>query len=347
MPDVAQLSYQTTMPEYPDVSYQRWFNRYSHGSSSRLGAEITAWALGAPNYETWRQNQLDDYNARMSAYNTWLSTGAGIRASAKSGEYNPSYFQNGPAEASPLAYQDVNPGSGVSEMAQGISGIFHFIQAFQGMKLASEQIAGQKLKNEAQQIQNRYSERLLSGRAAGLNFQNDWLQMRNEGELYRQYFGLPELWKNGVFSPYGRGSYDLRQAGLGSFYQKADVDLTFRRAATDLARAQEDMAKWNAKEKKWFQDNIWQIQKDILNGQLTLQNGEIDFQAVRQKLYKAGVISNIANQTVNTAMNAIKSFIMPGLSLGTQLPGPTQFTSPYSPLGGGVDLSGYGAFGSY
>lgn len=315
MASSSPLSYQTTMPEYPDVSYQRWANMYGMGADSRLGQSINAWISGNPDYSTWRTNELDKYNAALSAYNTWLSTGAGQRASAESGSYNPSYFQGaGSPSASPLDFQDVRDNSGLSEMAQGISGIFQFAQAFAGMRMLSEQIAGQKLKNQAQDLTNRYLEGYLTRRNDNLGFQADRRQFEMEELLYPRWSSRPDLWKGGVFSPYGRQTYDLQDANRGFGYQRQVKDLDFIQSAIDLRESQEALNKASKREKDWFYENVYSIQKTILEHSRDLLKGTLDFQKTEQNLRKAGIIAGISVNVINAAVNAIKAFI-PGINI--------------------------------
>lgn len=316
MPFSSPLSYQTTMPEYPDVSYQTWANMYGMGAQTRLGQSLNAWISGHPDYGTWRTNTLDKYNADMSAYNTWLSTGAGQRASAESGNYNPSYFQGaGNPSASPLSYQDVKPNSGLSEMAQGIQGIFQFAQAFASMRMLAAQVAGQQLKNKAQDITNRYLETKLRLGNDLLGFQADRKQMDLEDLLYPRWSQHPELWKGGVFSPYGRGTYNLENVDKGFGYQRAVKDLNFLQAGIDLRKSQDALTKASKREKDWFYQNVYSIQKSILEHTRDILKGTYDFQKTEQDLRKAGIIAGIGVNVINAAVNAIKAFV-PGIHIG-------------------------------
>lgn len=311
------LSYQTTMPEYPDVSYEGYRKAYNWPDSwNRPGIAIDAWLNGMPDYNTWRTNRLDEYNAAMSAYNTWLSTGEGMRRSAESGNYNPSYFQAGQASASPLDYQSVPDESGFSQMAQGISGIFQFAQAFASMRMLSEQVAGQKLKNEAQAITNRYLDTKLSLGNDLLSFNADRKQFDLEDLLYPRWSKRPELWKGGVFSPYGRGTYNLENVDQGFGYQRSVKDLDFLQAGIDLRKSQDDLTKASKREKQWFYDNVYSIQKSILEHTRDILKGTYDFQKTEQNLRKAGIIAGIGVNVINAAVNAIKAFV-PGIKIGS------------------------------
>lgn len=310
------LSYQTTMPEYPDVSYESWANQFGGARGNRLGHALTAWANGHPDYSTWRTNTLDQYNAQMSAYNTWLQSGAGIRASAESGGYNPSYFDAGnKASASPLNYQDVADNSGLSEMAQGISGIFQFAQAFASMRMLGAQVAGQQLKNKAQEITNRFLEKKLSLQNDNLGFQADKRQFDLETLFYPRWSKRPELWSQGVFSPYGRGTYDLRDVPESFSYQRQSKDLDFLQAGIDLRKSQEALTNASKREKDWFRENVFEIQKDILLHTRDILKGTYDFQKTEQNLRKAGIIAGIGVNVINAAVNAIKAFV-PGIQIG-------------------------------
>lgn len=350
------LSYQTVMPEYPDVTYERYQNTYGlwdgRGSNS-----VNAWINGYPNYETWRTNLLDEYNARMSAYNTWLGTGAGQRASLESGNYNPSYFSGQNAAASGIDPGQVSEGAGFSEMAQGIKGIFDFAMAIMSIRSAiisnASKAAQTKLieqQTEAQRINNQYLEGILQGKTAGLNFQNDKRQFELESLFYPRWSKYPELWKGGVFSPYGRGSYDLRDADLSFGYQRQVKDLGLMDAAKNLRDSQNALLKASKREKDWYYENVFSIQKEILEHTRDILKGEYEFQPMEQKLRKAGIIANISVGVINAAVNAVRTFI-PALnsgvsSLSSILDSPA--SSPnLGPASGGLDLSGFGSYSPF
>lgn len=353
MANESPQSFQTTMPEYPDVSYQTWKSKYG-SQAGRLTDALTAWFNGDPNYETWRQNNLDDYNSKVSAYNAWASSPLGMRTQNEQAGYNASYSSGATSQGSPLSYQDVNPGNGFAEMAQGISGIFSFAQAIQGMKMLSEQIRGQQIKNgvtlqdlKSKEINNRYLDSLLSGKVTGMNFNNDKLQYDIEALFYPRWSKYPELWKGGAFSPYGRGTYDLRDADLSFGYQRAFNDIQAIRSATRLRDQQTEIAKLDQKAKEFYNTNLLELQKQILDGQLKLINGQVDFQPIEQELRKKAVNWGIGLQATNTVINGIKTALtfipgvggMPGLGGNSWTP---QFNSgnTWSP---GVDITS-GAF---
>lgn len=308
------LSYQTTMPEYPDVSYEAWRrNYYGDAYGTPFERFTTPIPTNRANYQNWRTNLLDKYNAQMSAYNTWLQTGEGRRASLLSGGYNASYYDGQSASASPLSYQEAPDNPGVLDMAQGLSGIFSFASALQGLKMMSSQIAGQELKNKAQAINNQYLESLLRGKVTQFGLKNDRQQFEIEQLFYPRWSKRPELWAQGVFSPYGREIYDLRDAQEGLGYQRAVADLDYLKAGKALRDSQSALAKASEREKTWYIENVMQIQKEILENQNKILSGEYDFQKTEFKLRKAGVIANIGVGTINAAVNAIKAFTPAGL----------------------------------
>lgn len=345
------LSYQTTMPEYPDVSYDAWLRQY-YGDDATYNWAKRAGIIPVPvnkaDYKTWRTNLLDDYNARMGAYNTWLQTGEGQRASAQSGGYNPSYFGAGSPSASPLDFSsDVAGPSPFSDMAQGISGLFQFAQAFGSLRMLTEQIAGQKLKNEAQEISNRYLDTTLSLKRDVLGFQADRKQHDLETLFYPRWSKHPELWSNGVFSPYGRGSYDLRGVDNSFEYQRQVKDLDLLDQAKALRIAQVALINANTKEKNWFIDNVNSIQKEILEKQRDLLSGQVDFLPIEQKLRKAGVIAGIGVDVINAAVNVIRSFVpsIRGLGSGSSSKSPYRYPDWMNGDGTGLDLGMFGSLG--
>ena len=309
------LSWQTTMPEYPDVSYEAWGNQFVSGS--RLGQALEAFFTGSSDYNTWRNNKLDKYNAAMSAYNTWLSTGEGQRASLESGNYNPSYNSLGAAQASPLNYQsDVAPSNGLSEMAQGLSGIFQFVQALQGMKMVSAQIAGQELKNKQQEIINAsLAEKLkwqnlgLFNSAAFQGYRADDQAFKTASNLYSVFGWKKDIAADEMFSPFGIQSYNLKPFSHSPLYQRAWADLAMVRSATLLRNTQKEMLNWNIKEKKFYVNSIQQIQKEFWDNQLALAKGELSFQPIAQKLRKQATQWGIGLNVANTAINAAKTVV--------------------------------------
>lgn len=341
------LSYQHVMPEYPDVSYEAWANTHGYSSSPRFLAWLDTIFAGRQTYKEWKEDQINGYNADVSAYNSWLGTGEGIRASAESGDYSPAYYGSGAgaASASPLNYQEVSDQSGFSEMAQGISGIFKFISALQGMKMVATQIAGQKLKNQAQQITNDMLPSILTGKLSGLNLKNDRSQFELEQLFYPRWSSHPELWKGGVFSPYGRGVYDLRDAEKSFGFQRAAADIDYRKAAKDLLDSQNALVTASKREKDWYRENLFDIQKDILLNQKKILQGEYDFQKTEQKLRKAGVIANISVGVVNALVNAVKTLSAGGLlsGIGSDVSSPSWGNLPgqsHSHAGGWDVLNG-------
>lgn len=373
MAENSPLSYQTTMPEYPDLDYQTYLKTYLYKDSydrekalaakfgheyvdhdwynaNRMWNEFDAWNSGKLGYNDWRTNQLDSYNGALGAYKIWLESGAGQRASAESGNYNPSYFEGaGSPSASPLSYGQTSASSGFSEMAQGISGIFQFAQAIQSVRLMASQIAGQNLKNQAQKINNLFLERILSGRVSGQNLRNDRQQFELEQLFYPRWSNRPELWKAGVFSPYGRETYDLRDAERGLGYQRAVADLDYLKAGKALRDSQSALMDASTREKKWYYDNVLKIEKEILENQNKILAGEYDFQKTEQRLRKAGIISNIGVGVINAAVNAVKAFSPAGL-LGSgsgSLSAPSWKPPFSSPVQDGLDMSGFGSWSPF
>lgn len=312
---------QMVFPEYPDVGYRRWQNLYGH-SSSRLGAAINAWALGNPNYSTWRQNQLDSYNAAVGAYNAWASSPQGHAAQNTAAGYNMSYDSGATSQGSPLSYQDVNPGNGFSEMAQGISGIIQFAQAVAGIKSMAVDIAskaagirGQELKNEAQEIQNKYLERTLRFRSMNFGYQADWNRMRNQAQIYSQFAGRKGVFGlNGMYTPTlgdERLEYFMDGTEKGFLYNRQNADLAFLRAGTSLRNQQKALGELSGKAQKFYIENLLPLQQQILSGQKSLQEVELKWSDIEHELRKKALNWQIGLQATNTVISAIKT----GLSL--------------------------------
>lgn len=352
------LSYQTTAPEIPDTSYEAYKRAigadgltYQGMPFNRAGIALWAHSAGKPSYDAWQSALMNTYNSQLSQYNTWLSTGEGIRKSAESGGYNPSYFDGGAASASPVDFQQGTESSGFSEMAQGISGIFQFASALQGLKMVSAQIAGQELKNKAQEITNRYLDTTLQYKRDSLGYQTDRRQFELESMFYPRWSKHPELWKGGAFSPYGRQTYDLREADNSLEYQRAVADLDYLKAGKTLRDSQSALLDASKREKEWYIDNVLEIQKEILEHQRDILRGEYDFQKTEQRLRKAGVIAGIGVNVINAAVNAIRTFTPAGLLGASGSPGSLSGKSWPIPLSypdnGGLDFSGFGSYSPY
>ena len=340
----SSLSWQTTMPDKPDVSYQAYKDTYGY-KAGRLTTAIGAWLNGDPSYSTWRQNVLDDYNMQMSAYNTWLQTGEGQRASLESGDYNPSYSQGvGSAQASPLDYQDTSESSGLQEIGQGISGFLSLISAVQGIRMMGAKIAGQEAQNNLLGIEAQYRDRLLYNKAGLSGFKADAQKFLNEQYLYSMYHDIPEITgpngAQGVFTNYGE--YDLSTTGKSLAYQKGFQDLEMMKAAVALRQAQKEYTHWNAKEREFYVNSIQTFVKDLAEWSSRSAKGAYDFQATEQKLRKQATQWGIGLNVANTAIGLAKSIaaFVPGGGMTAALSGPNFMPSAHytpSPYGSQED----------
>lgn len=336
------LSYQTTMPDPIDTSYQAYSSEMGL-SGPRFIQSIASWASGKPSYEQWQSAKQNDYNQRMSAYNTWLQSGAGIRASAESGAYNPSYFSNGAASASPVDYQVAPDANGFNELSQGIQGVFHFAQSIAGLQMMGAQIQGQNLKNKAQEIQNQWLDLMLMNKTYGLGYSADYRKMVNEA-LLGSRFGDPF----GGVRIYGTGTYDVGDWNKGFIYDRNFQDVARIKASIRLMDDQAALARASEKEKTWVRENLFEIQKQILQHSAGLLKGELDFQPIEQKLRKSGIIAGIGVNVINATANLVKTFLGGGVgnAVGGALSGLTSGKTAKPSFGGtGVDpfdLSGYG-----
>lgn len=361
MADVSPQSYQTTMPEYPDVSYTSYMKGLP--VTTQLGADLFNFFTGSPNYQTWRQNKLDEYNAQESAYNAWASSPLGRRTQNEQAGYNSSYQSGATSQGSPLSYQDVNPGNGFAEMAQGIAGIVRFSQAMQGMKLASAQIAGQVAKNKlveqqalSQAIQNKWLDQKLNFQTYGLGYSADWRRMQNEAEIQARYAGTGKgaPWDlNGVYAPYlgeGRLEYFMNGVNKGFLYNRQNADLAFLRAGTQIRYQQKQLMNLDEKAKKFYV-NTWQnLQKKYLEGQIQYLNGQVKWQPIEQELRQKAVNWGIGLQATNTVLNAIKTGLsfLPSITSGASsagtFPGAWNSGNTWTP---GVDIGTGDIYGSY
>lgn len=309
-PESSQLSYQTTMPEYPDISYETYLSQYYPNSQTTAGKNVLWINPYAPKYDTWANSRISQYDAKVSAYNTWLQTGAGKRASALSGEYNPSYFDTGSPSMSPLGYNQTGQESPFSDMAKGVSGIFEFASALQGMLATHQQILGAKLQNagqsltndklslqnEAQRINNLFLERLLNNRLLYTGRQADYMAHQAnysksvfEQHLARRFGGIPKLDKKtglleggalGYGTPNSFMSYDLTDANNGFTYQRGVADLGLISASTSLKNAQVKLAEADEKVKSFYHDEIQLLEKQFLKSRIGLVDSQKEAQDI-------------------------------------------------------------------
>lgn len=316
------LSYQTTMPEYPDVSYQRWASMYGgtgFGHHTRLGQALNAWWNNHPNYQTWRTNQLDSYNASLEAYNAYASSPEGNRAQREAAGYNVNYDPGTVSSASPLSYQDVNPGNGSTEIGEGLSGLLSLVSGIQGMKMMSQQIVGKATENaiaeeklKGQQITNKWLDRMLGYKAFGLGYNADWRRMQNEAEVFSRLAGTNLGKSDYVMDSFGPGlslMYDLNRVGKGFSYNRQNADLAFLRAGTSLRNQQKDMLSWDTKQKKFYYECIQELEKALLEGQVKYQNGVVNWQPVEQKLRQQSIQWGIGLNAANTVISAAKTVV--------------------------------------
>lgn len=328
MPEQSPLSYQTTMPEYPDVSYEAYKNNYlklsNHPEYNRAGVASYAWINGYANYENWRENIMTGYNTRLSAYNTWLQSGAGKRASALSGQYNPSYFDNSSPSASPISYGDAPEGAGFDEMAQGISGIFNFAKGLQDFMALSQQIKGMKLENahkvlenNKQGLENQYLSKILqnkvaygSHQASYMAYQSAFRKNEVEQELARRWgvpkidpeTGLLEGWRLN----YAGSDFNLMNGDNGFSYQKNVGDLGLVQASVRLKNAQTKLANADEKVKTFYGTEIQKLERDLLSSRIALTDSQKELTDSKK----------VGQDTINTFLPDLKDIELRGKKFG-------------------------------
>lgn len=159
-----------------------------------MGYALNAWASGLPNYQTWRQNQLDEYNAGIGAYNAYASSPEGNRAQREQAGYNVNYDPGSVSQASPLSYQDSNPGNGFSEMAQGVQGALSIADALTSFKFKMANLALDAAFKKAQidnlntrtagaATENLWKDPYWRAKVLGLDISNKWNPLMNEGRV--------------------------------------------------------------------------------------------------------------------------------------------------------------------
>lgn len=272
--------------------------------------QLAAWGAGKSNYATWAQNLMNAYQSRVNQYTDYINSPEGNRVLQENAGYNVNYSPQQHAPSSfPLNYQIPDPGVGSNEIGQGISGIFNLVNMIMAVKSMGASIAGQELKNQAQEITNRWLDKKLQYGVEGLGYQADRQQYLLEELFYPRWSKYPELWKGGVFSPYGRGSYDLRDADLSLGYRRQVADIDYIEAGKKLRQSVEALNNASKREKDWYYDNVKEIQKEIMTHSRDILKGTYDFQATEQNLRKWGAIANISLGVVNAAVNTIKAFV--------------------------------------
>lgn len=299
---------------------------------------LGAWLSGKSNYQTWYNNTMQQYNHAVNQYNDYINSPEGNRELRENAGYNVNYDPGVSPSASPLNYQIPDPGLGGSELAQGASGLFQLVNAIMAVKSMGASIAGQELKNQAQEITNRWLEKKLKYGVEGLGYQNDRQQFLLEELFYPRWSKHSDLWKMGVFSPYGRGTYDLRDADLGLGYRKQVADIDYIEAGNRLRDSMDALQKASKREKDWYYNNVKEIQKDILTHSRDILKGTYDFQKTEQDIRKWGAIANISTQVVNAAVNTIKAFV-PGAGqlLGGNMPSWGNLPNQSHSFSGGFD----------
>lgn len=295
MSSATDISYQTEYPVKPDTSYQSYLNSIGLGSSQEKLVGIKKWFKtkfgNAPTYDQWKSDLFDNYNADLSAYNTWLQSGAGIRASAESGNYNPNYFGEG-SQASPLEYQSPRGTDG----GEGVQDIASFVGNIIGLVGGIENVKGQALKNQAQKTTNKYLEDQLIRRNSRLGFLADWQEFANSAQAFSMYGGNgSDLYAGGF------GTYDISPTttGRGLMYQTGLANLDYIRAGKELRHFQAKLADFSAQEKEFFVQNMQGLEQQLLQGQVDWQEYE---KQLRTDAQKAG----IANQTTRTILEIAK-----------------------------------------
>ena len=289
------ISYQTEYPVKPNTSYQSYLKYLGLDSAQETGVGFKKWFLtkfgGRATYDQWKSDLMDTYNSDLNAYNTWLQSGAGIRASAESGDYNPNYFGDS-AGASPLEYQAPRG----TDAAEGVQDIAGFVGNIVGLLGGIESVKGQALKNQAQQTTNKYLEDQLIRRNARLGFLADWQEFTNAAQAFSMYSGSgSDLYAGGF------GTYDISPTttGRGLMYQSALANLDYVRAGKELRHFQGLLAQFNAQERQFFVENMQGLEQQLLQGQVDWQETE---KQMRQNAQKAG----IANQTTRTILEIVK-----------------------------------------
>lgn len=289
------ISYQTEYPVKPDTSYQAYLRSLGLGSAQETHVGIKKWFKtkfgNAPTYDQWKSDRMDTYNSDLSAYNTWLQSGAGIRASAESGDYNPNYFGDS-SQASPLEYQAPQG----TDAAQGVQDIAGFVGNIVGLLGGIENVKGQALKNQAQQTTNKYLEDQLIRRNARLGFLADWQEFTNQAQAFSMYGGQgSDLYAGGF------GTYDISPTttGKGLMYQTALANLDFIRAGKELRHYQALLANFNGQERKFFVENMQSLEQQLLQGQ-------VDWQETEKKMRIDAQKAGIANQTTRTILEIAK-----------------------------------------
>lgn len=379
------LSYQTTMPSYPDVTYQTYASQYGGGRKTRLGQALNAWSQGHPNYETWRQNLLDEYNAGISAYNAWSSSPAGNRQQREEAGYNVNYDPGSVSSGSPLSYQDSNPGSGFSEMAQGVQGALSFADSILNFKakiasialdaaMKKAQIKNLDAKTQGTLTENLYKDPYWTAKVLGLNIGNKWNPLLNEGRVNslrianqwqplmygRQFDALgyqndkiemenaAELFSRGYRGSFVSGSgsaYDLNNVGKGLGYQRGFQDIELVKVTRDLKKQEAEVAKFTAKEKEFYVSSIQDVYKEYLETQLGLAKGELTWQGTRQKI--EALDYQIREKAFKWHVGlGVANTTVNAIKTGLSFLNPT--SRLFNGLGSSpVDLHDYGAYGSY
>lgn len=337
-------SYQTTMPAYPDVSYDTYMNQAP--MQTKFGRTLFNFFTGSPSYDVWRQNLLDEYNAQVQHYNAYASSPQGNRAQLEAAGYNANYSPNSVSQASPLSFQDVRPDDGLQEVSQGIGGLLQLVNAVQGFKSMAAGIVGKQLDNQVKQqqieglkidnlwkdrlyqlrsvglgIENMYRPGIYQKKTLGLGYQADAVKLRNETELSSRFGSFAP---DSLFVGDHGDQYNLFGANKGLMYQKAVQDISSAKAAVRLRDAQTAFAKMNTREKEFVIEQIKPVYLNLLKEQLGILKQKNAFIPTEQDIYRKAFKWKVGLGTANTAISLVKT----GVGLFNPVVGAVNAASP-------------------
>lgn len=297
MADERIASTQTSYPVMPDTSLAAYQAAY-RGTGSGIGRWFNSFFGSNPSYNQWRSNLLDQYNAQIKAYDSYLSSPLGTKESASEANWNPAWLSpSSGGSASPLEYQ--NAPDPADQTMQGIGGLLSSMSATLGFMLKAKELTSLSLDNDIKRSESKirsaqanYADKFYKSRADRLGFLSDWQNMLNEGELFSRYGNKPEYRDNMLH--YGNSDYYLEGGiGEGLAYQKSKAEVDARKAQKYLYDAQEAFTNARTSEKEYYNEHILPILKDYYSQKLTYAEAVNDY-------YKKTRENEMDNRTANT-----------------------------------------------
>ena len=309
------INTQTNYPTNPDTSLNAYYNAMGYRTNGARKSAISRWWRSTfgpdPTYNQWRNEQWDQYNAKVNQFSSWMGSLSGQKAQAVEAGYNPAWLGSDPGgSASPLDYQVAqDPGENpAGDLLQGINVFMSLASGVQNIRKAAlqNQLLGQEINSAAwdnvlKGAQAKYADRFFGYRAFKLGFESDWVKLLYGNEINSRLRGsvfdgseFPEYTAPSLMNFYSIGP-DYRK---GFSYQNAFNESEIQKWTNQWRMYQSQLAHWSAEEKKYYYDNIQPVLKEWWEGRKTYQD------TVNQ-LYEDETRNEMNNRTAKTVISSI------------------------------------------